>query len=122
MSGRGLSCARRLGPVGAALVPLLACSVSFGGGGLNATKLQDAIRDRIRQSTGVAPDTVSCPSDAKQGKGNDFRCTAVVEGQPVTVDVTQTDDSGRVSFAAADAMLRRADVERFIQDDVKKKG
>jgi hypothetical protein len=104
------------------VVALSACSVSIGSGGLNASKLQDAIRDRIRQNTGVAPDTVTCPSDAKQGKGNDFRCTAVVAGQPVTVDVTQTDDSGRVSFAAADAMLPRTDVERSIRNDVEKKG
>lgn len=112
----------RVGAGVVAVVPLLACSVSIGGGGLNATKLQDAIRDRIRQNTGVAPDTVTCPSDAKQGKGNDFRCAAVVAGQPVTVEVAQTDDSGHVSFAAAEAMLHRTDVERFIQNDVDEKG
>lgn len=64
------------------------------------------------QVTGVAPAAVNCPTDAKQGKGNDFQCAAIVEGQTVTVNVTQTDDSGHVTFATADAMLHRTDVEQ----------
>ena len=122
MTGRGLRRAGGPGLAGAAVTALLACSVSIGSGGLNATKLQDAIRDRIQQATGVAPDSVTCPDDAKQGKGNDFQCAAVVEGQSVPFDVTQTDDSGRVTFAAAVAMLQRTAVERVIQTDVQKKG
>ncbi|MGZ4620276.1 MAG: DUF4333 domain-containing protein [Frankiaceae bacterium] len=122
MTGRGLRRAGGPGLAGAAVTALLACSVSIGSGGLNATKLQDAIRNRIQQATGVAPDSVTCPDDAKQGKGNDFQCAAVVEGQSVPVDVTQTDDSGRVTFAAAVAMLQRTAVERVIQTDVQKKG
>lgn len=58
------------------------------------------------------PAAVNCPTDAKQGKGNDFQCAAIVEGQTVTVNVTQTDDSGHVTFATADAMLHRTDVEQ----------
>lgn len=56
------------------------------------------------------PAAVNCPTDAKQGKRNDVQGAANVEGQAVTVNVTQTDDSGHVTFATADAMLHRTDV------------
>ena len=65
-----------------------------------------------KQVIGVAPAEVNCPTDAKQGKRNDFQGAANVEGQAVTVRVTQTDDSGHVTFATADAMLHRTDVEQ----------
>jgi hypothetical protein len=105
--------------IGAAAL-VAGCSVSFGAGGLDEPKLANAIRDRIEQLTGVAPESVTCPSRAKQGKGNDFTCTAMLEGQPVTVKVSQPDDSGHVRFAAVEALVRRADVEHFIQTDAKK--
>ena len=58
------------------------------------------------------PAAVNCPTDAKQGKRNDVQGAANVENQAVTVNATQTDDSGHVTFATADAMLHRTDVEQ----------
>jgi len=113
MTGRGLRRGGLTAAPGIVVAPLvIGCSVSVGTGGLNETKLQDEIHNKIQQVTGVAPATVNCPTDAKQGKGNDFQCAAIVEGQTVTVNVTQTDDSGHVTFATADAMLHRTDVEQ----------
>jgi len=123
MTGRGLRRGGLTAAPGIVVAPLvIGCSVSVGTGGLNETKLQDEIHNKIQQVTGVAPATVNCPTDAKQGKGNDFQCAAIVEGQTVTVNVTQTDDSGHVTFATADAMLHRTDVEQFIHADAQRKG
>jgi len=38
--------------------------------------------------------SVSCPSGQQVKKGNTFSCTAVIDGQSKTVDITVTSDSG----------------------------
>src|SRR3954447_8718217 len=63
----------------------------FGTKTLDDAKLTDLIATATTNAGAEASD-ISCPGDVEVQKGNTFTCTATVDGQQVTYQVTQTDD------------------------------
>jgi hypothetical protein len=86
-----------------ATVLLAACSFSFGGGNnLDMGKLETEVENGISDQLQVTV-TVDCPSDIKIEQGNNFQCTATDDqGNTRTVNVTQDDDKGNVSWQLGD--------------------
>jgi hypothetical protein len=70
-----------------------ACSRS-----LNKTSMESSLKTQLEAKTGITGVTVTCPDGIKAEKGGTFTCTAAAQGQTVTVQVTQTDDQGNVTF------------------------
>lgn len=88
---------RRLGPLTALVAGALltACSTTLS---LNADQLEQSITTGISQQMGVTM-TVVCPDDRPLQQGDVFTCTATpADGQSRTIEVTQTDSAGNVSW------------------------
>lgn len=84
--------------VGLMMFALTSCSVSVGGSDLNTDALEDEIVTGIQEQADVAV-TVDCPDDIKIEEGNEFTCTAEDDqGTTHTIDITQDDDEGNVSW------------------------
>ena len=65
--------------------------------------------------------TVTCPSGRPVKKGDMFTCDAVEkDGRKLTINVTQEDDDGTVTYRAADGAL--VDTQRVIKEAVAKAG
>jgi hypothetical protein len=65
---------------------------------LNGDQLEQVITAGISEQIGVTV-TVVCPDDRPMQQGDVFTCTATTaDGQPRTVEVTQTDSAGNVSW------------------------
>jgi hypothetical protein len=61
-------------------------------------KLEKNIAKTLKEKTGVAPKSVSCPKDVKEKKGGVFYCTAVdPTGKPHKVEVKMLGD-GKVKW------------------------
>jgi hypothetical protein len=67
---------------------------------IDSTSLESSIKTQLA-TKGVPGATVSCPDDIKAEKGGTFTCTASAQGQTVTLQITQTDDQGHVTFKVA---------------------
>jgi uncharacterized protein DUF4333 len=67
---------------------------------IDSTSLESSIKSQLA-TKGVPGATVTCPDDIKAEKGGTFTCTASAQGQTVTLDITQTDDQGHVTFKVA---------------------
>ena len=67
---------------------------------IDSTSLESSIKSQLA-TKGVPDATVTCPDDIKAEKGGTFTCTAAAQGQTVTLDITQTDDEGHVTFKVA---------------------
>jgi hypothetical protein len=65
---------------------------------LNKASLESSLKTQLEAKTGVTGVTVTCPDDIKAETGATFTCTAEAQGETVTVQVTQTDDQGNVTF------------------------
>jgi hypothetical protein len=77
----------------------VACSKTLDSGGLE-TELGTQLNTRL-ETTGI---TVDCPDDLKAETGNEFVCTGTVStGETLTINVTQTDDEGNVTWEVVDA-------------------
>jgi Domain of unknown function (DUF4333) len=71
---------------------------------LDTDKAAAEIGRITQQQFGVAPTDVRCPSDVPLEKGTATTCTARLEGQPTTYQVTQTDDKGNVRISGDDTI------------------
>jgi hypothetical protein len=87
-----------LAAMGAAAL-LAACNTTLL---LNDDNLEIEIASWISdQGGGIA--TVTCPDDRPLRQGDTFQCEAALEdGSTVTLQVTQTDDTGNVSWTVLD--------------------
>ncbi len=82
--------------VAAAPVLAAACSTTPV---LDDDRLEEVISTQFEQQTGVGLTSISCPDDTPIEQGNTFQCTATAaDGQTLTMQVTQTDDAGRVNW------------------------
>ncbi|AFY69255.1 hypothetical protein Pse7367_0955 [Thalassoporum mexicanum PCC 7367] len=82
---------------------LAACSFSVGG--LPMGELEGLIQDGIEQQVGVKVDAMDCPANRDIEEGDVFACTATtVDGDVLTVTVTQTDDQGNFTWEVANAV------------------
>jgi hypothetical protein len=82
---------------------LSACSFSFGSSNLNTDKLETEVKNGIENQLDLTGITVTCPDDVKIEKDNNFTCTAEDDqGTSRTVNVTQDDDEGNISWELGD--------------------
>ncbi len=96
--GRKAGLARRLAVVAASVGLLAACTKT-----LDSGKLESTLKTDIAKKAGTAVKSVSCPDNVKAEKGNTFQCTLVAgDGTTHHVKITQTDDSGHVTYQVTD--------------------
>jgi len=75
------------------LVGALACTKTLDSGGL-----EDQIKSRLAETGGPTVSSVTCPDDIKVQAGGTFTCTATDQNTTYTIEVTQTDDQGKVDI------------------------
>ena len=81
---------------------------------LDTSKAQQQIGTKLAAYYQPAPVSgTHCPDRVPLAKGSTFQCSTVVQGQKVGIVVTQLDDSGRVSFKPAAAVIV---VDKTVQD------
>lgn len=91
------------------LVPAIAsCQFSMSAGGPDYEKLETAIADKLNESySGLnhEVDGVDCPRQRETPKSGDtFICKADLNGSPVRVQVTVSDDDQNVDFKTMDTV------------------
>jgi hypothetical protein len=100
-------------------VLLMACTQN-----LNVDSLAPSIIDGIAQQTQIKVASVDCPKEPRPVKAGDtFECTGNIEGGgTVAVAVTQTDDTGNVSWklGTITGLLDLSKVEASIVGELKK--
>lgn len=75
-------------------VVAVACSKT-----LKSDQLETQLSDQLNTQLKTSGITVDCPSDIKAESGGEFDCTGTVPSSgTVTIHVTQTDDSGHVTW------------------------
>ncbi len=84
------------------LVPTIAITALAGlavagCGGLDTDEGEEKISDAVKQQTGAKDVSVDCPDDVDQKKGENFDCKVTGDATG-TVQVTQTNDDGNVTF------------------------
>ena len=85
-----------------AAASLTACSGSASvstNSNLDTAKLESTLPAELQTQLDLqeAP-TVTCPDNIEQKQGNNFTCTAELNGETADIAVTQTDDSGNVDW------------------------
>lgn len=107
------------------LIPaLVGCSFSFSAGGPDYEGLQKAIAAELNESykpMGRHVDAVDCPRQSgKLAAGDTFICKADLEGNPVRVQVTLTDDENadfKTMDTVYDLSATATDLARQISQD-----
>jgi hypothetical protein len=90
------------------VVVLLASLVLVGGctrtKTLDAHGLEEKLGPQVERLLGAQGIAVACPDDEPAQAGAIFQCTATsADGRTITVEVTQTDDHGNVTWKATKA-------------------
>lgn len=98
----------------AALLAAGATLTACGGSTLDAEKLNETIVSQVNATDPNVTVTVDCPSGIKPEAGGTFDCPATVDGQPLTLTVTQEDDQGNVKYVADSSILSVAEVQSKI--------
>jgi Tfp pilus assembly protein FimT len=108
----------RLGPI-LACAALMLLPVACGGTGvskvLDATATGGQISDDLVATLAVSRPAVSCPSGVKVKAHKTFDCHTAVDGQPLTVHVTMTDDQGHLTTTPGAAVIIVAKIAASIQ-------
>jgi len=115
---RPFTLAARLALLASPMV-LVACTQN-----LNVDSLAPSIIDGIAQQTQIKVASVDCPKEPRPVKaGDSFVCTGNIDGGgTVAVSVTQTDDTGNVSWKLGEikGLLDLSKVESSIVGELKK--
>ncbi|MGY1603160.1 DUF4333 domain-containing protein [Geodermatophilus sp. SYSU D00815] len=90
----------------------------FGPKTLDTAEAESRISALVEEQAGVAPADVTCPADVEAEAGATFSCTATLDGQPISVSVTQTDDEGNVEFTVDNTVVPVAAVEEDISAQI----
>ena len=78
------------------MVAAVSCSKT-----IDSSSWESSIKSQLESNGSVTGVSVSCPDSIKVQAGGTFTCTATAQGQTVTLQVTQTDDQGHVTFKLA---------------------
>ena len=71
---------------------------------LDANGLEETLRAKVERQLGTQGITVDCPDDEPAQAGATFECTATsAAGKTLTIEITQTDDHGNVTWKATNA-------------------
>jgi hypothetical protein len=90
----------------------------FGGRTLDTAEAERQIARITEEQAGVAPTQVSCPEDVPLEAGTTTRCTAQLDGQPISFTVRQTDDEGNVRVDSDSSFVIVAAVEQSLTQQV----
>ena len=88
----------------------------FGGSTLDTEEAEGQISAQVQEQTGVAPDSVDCPSGVDVAEGTTSTCTVTLQGQDLDYTITQLDDEGNVSFTSDAVYVPVADVEALLAE------
>jgi hypothetical protein len=83
----------------------VAAVLLFGTKTLNSSEAERLISQATEDQSGVVP------TDVEAEAGATFTCSALLEGQPISFTVTQTDDDGNVDVTSDDTFVDVATVE-----------
>jgi hypothetical protein len=103
-----------------ALAGLTGCSLSPHST-LSAASIEARISSELARTYKVPPPPVSCPASVRAVAGTHFTCTATLEGQPLRVIGTVTDDKGHVEVRAASAVVVKSAAEAEIGQSLTRK-
>jgi hypothetical protein len=92
----------------------------FGKTTLDSAKLQHEITQLAQDKAGVAATDVSCPADREAKAGDEFTCTAQLDGQPARFTVTQQDDKGNVHVQLANSLVIVSQLENLLSQQAEK--
>jgi hypothetical protein len=85
---------------------VVCCLAAFAGActkTLDTPGLEDKVKAEIEEKLGETGMTVECPDDIKVKAGATFECTATgPSGTTATIEVTQTDDQGHLTWKIID--------------------
>jgi hypothetical protein len=71
---------------------------------LDTTGLQSTLKQQLEAELGTTGLNVSCPTDVKVQAGGTFQCSVTKSGTAtLTIDVTQSDDRGHVTWSVSGA-------------------
>jgi hypothetical protein len=82
---------------------------------IDTAKPEQAIAREVKRAYGITAADVTCPDSLKAKKGSTFQCIVVLSGDRLTVDVTQTDDKGALTFKPAQALITEKTVVAAIK-------
>ncbi len=84
-----------------AVIALAGCEKS-----LETDSIEPQIKDTLT-AQGLKVSSVDCPGDVTAKKGEKFECEVKTsDGETTKVEVTQTDDDGRVTYQPADVQAK----------------
>jgi hypothetical protein len=66
---------------------------------LDSSAVQDGVKGILQNDYKLNVSSVSCPADEAVTKGNSFTCTATIDGQQKSVQITVQDDAGHYEVA-----------------------
>jgi len=82
---------------------------------LDSQSTDRQISDHLASTYAVSNPAVHCPSGVKVKAHNAFDCRTALEGQPLTVHVSLTDDQGHLTVTPAAAVVVVAKIAAAIQ-------
>jgi hypothetical protein len=90
----------------------------FGKSTLNTAELQKDITQLTQEKAGVPATDVSCPADREIKAGDQFTCTAQVDGQAAKFTVKQQDDKGNVHIQLDNTLVVVSQLEDLLSKQV----
>jgi Domain of unknown function (DUF4333) len=85
---------------------VVCCLAAFAGGctkTLDSSGVESQVKAAIEERLGESRMTVDCPDDIEVKAGATFTCTATdPSGTTATIEVTQTDDHGHLTWTIVD--------------------
>jgi hypothetical protein len=85
---------------------------------ISATSAAAEIAGQLESRYGVKNPPVNCPADIPDKKGQQFSCTAVLDGQPVTMSATVTASSGAFTVAPTSAIIVVSSLISEVTDEI----
>jgi hypothetical protein len=120
--GRGRRTGTIIGAAVTGLLVLIGLAVAalylFGTRTLDSAEAEREIARLTEQEAGLAPAEVQCPADIAIEAGATFSCTGVLDGQPVSYSVRQTDDEGNVFIESDNTYVMIDKVQESLAEQV----
>ena len=90
----------------------------FGDKTLDTAAAETQISQLVVQETGATPTDVQCPADVVVEAGAAFTCTAALEDQPLTFEVSQTDNQGNVEIQGQNTFVVVSELQTSLAEAV----
>lgn len=90
---------------GVAIGGLTGCGGQATGATIDAAKLNGQISTGLAQRLTIPAPAVRCPEGQANRKGTTFRCSTMVDGQPLVITAAVSDGQGNVHWQPSDALI-----------------